>query len=208
MKAWISTPMAAFVGAHLPPSVQRVLDALPSHVAEPRSLVGILGIALLVAGSRFYRIAIIAPGFLAGVWVAQRLQDKFPGILAMGVGLVLGLGGALLCYLLERAAVRLVGAVLVSGVVHAVGPVIWHTEPPFWFAPAAGLVGLALFPSIYQKFLPLIGAVLGALCVAWSLDRIHELPLVGVLALGGLILQVVWRMISAPSNAKPDKKGK
>lgn len=199
-----------FVGslAALPAALSRVQAALPPALLEPKGLVGVLGLLLLLAGSRFYRVAIIAPGFAAGVYLAQRFLGGLADPLPLVFGLLLGAGGALACHVAERVAVRLVGSVLIAGVVYAVTPLIFHRDVPFWWAPAAGLVGLFLVPRLYERALPVIGAVMGALCLAWAVDRPQDVGLIGALAAGGLVIQLVWRALRGEPKSKSKGKPK
>ncbi|MBL8617190.1 MAG: hypothetical protein JNM72_16390 [Deltaproteobacteria bacterium] len=207
--AW-AAPAAA---VELPGSLAKLKQGLPAELIDPRALAGLLGLLLLIAGSRFYRVAIIAPGFLAGVALADHFLSGLGGALPLIFALLLGAGGALACHVAERVAVRLVGAVIVSGVVHAVAPLLFQRETPWWWAPVAGAVGLLLFPRLYERLLPLIGAVLGAICVAWAAGKPQEVGLIGALAAGGLVVQLVWRAVageasSGNSGGKGKGKGK
>jgi hypothetical protein len=215
--AWALPPALLGVGlsasvAALPPALEGLRAALPPALLEPRGLVGLLGLLLLLAGSRFYRVAIIAPGFAGGVYLAQRFLSGLADPLPLVFGLLLGAGGALACHVAERVAVRLVGSLLITGLVYAVTPLIFDKSVPFWWAPAAGLVGLFLVPRLYERALPVIGAIMGALAVAWSMDRPQDLGLIGVLAAGGLVIQLVWRAVRGEpkgrSKAKPKGKPK
>ena len=63
------------------------------------------------------------------------------------------LAGALLSWRIEQLAVRLGGSVLVAATTHALLPLVWPKAP--WFAaPAAGFIGLLLFPTLYRRLLP------------------------------------------------------
>ena len=193
----------------LPPALEQLKRGLPAELLDPRALIGILGMLLLVAGSRFYRVAIIAPGVLAGVALADRYLSGLGGALPFVFALLLGAGGALACHVAEQMAVRLVGAVIISGVVHAAAPLVFHRDTPWWWAPVAGLVGLLLFPRLYERLLPLIGAILGAICIAWAIGKPQEVGLIGALAAGGLVVQLVWRAVSGEAAAaRPKGKAK
>jgi hypothetical protein len=205
-----SAPAAA---VELPGSLAKLKQGLPAELMDPRALAGLLGVLLLVAGSRFYRVAIIAPGFLAGVALADRFLSGLGGALPLVFAVLLGAGGALACHVAERVAVRLVGAVIISGVVHAVAPLVFQRDTPWWWAPVAGALGLLLFPRLYERLLPLIGAVLGAICVAWAAGKPQEVGLIGALAAGGLVVQLVWRAVAGEatggnSGGKGKGKGK
>lgn len=159
--------------------------------ADARLVGAAAGLALLVAGARLYSLAIMGPGFVLGLWLAHRYLPAMDPLWRLGITVGAGALGALLSSRVEQLAVRLAGALLVAGLTHAVLPLAWEGTPPWYAAPAAGFLGLALFPSIYRKLLPLITSLLGAVVIAWSLGRGSELLLICGVATVGLIVQIV-----------------
>ena len=64
-------------------------------------------------------------------------------------------------------------------------------QPNEWYIPVAGgVVGLFLFPSLYKKLLPVITAIMGGLCVAWSVGAGEDLRVVGSVAAIGVVVQL------------------
>jgi hypothetical protein len=161
-------------------------------VHHPQVLVAGIGLLLLLAGARFYRFAIVSPGFVAGVFVVRNLPDvitdmvHFPGQ-DWVLSLVLGGICALILNKLEVWAVRLTGAVLAGGLAHIFMP---H---PIWIPLVAGLAGGVVFPPFYKKMLPITTSVLGAVCITWSFESLQGPPetlyMAGALSAIGIVAQ-------------------
>ncbi len=180
-----------------PHSIEQMVRA-----ADARTVGAATGLVLLVAGARLYRVAVMAPGFVLGLWLAHdHLPAMAPGW-RLGITVGAGMLGALLSSGIEQLAVRLAGALLVAGLTHAVLPLAWEGVPPWWAAPAAGFLGLALFPSVYRRLLPLITALLGALVIAWSLGRGADLLLILGVAAVGLVVQIILGRSSGDAGKK------
>jgi uncharacterized membrane protein YeaQ/YmgE (transglycosylase-associated protein family) len=166
----------------------RIRLDLPDSVLDPAVPVGVLGVVLALAGARFYRLAIVAPGFalgvLAGLQVPGGQETRLVAALALGI-----IGAAVL-HLLERFAVRVGGAFLTAGLAQVAAPLVTG-QPNEWYIPVAGgVVGLFLFPSLYKKLLPVITAIMGGLCVAWSVGAGEDLRVVGSVAAIGVVVQL------------------
>ena len=173
--------------------MDEAIKLLESAATDGRLVVGAIGVLLLLAGARLYRLAIIAPGFLLGVFLARWGLDEYGRRVdeLMQLGAMVGAGaiGALLSWRIEQLAVRLGGSVLVAATTHALLPMFWPRAP--WFAaPAAGFVGLLLFPSLYRRLLPLITAGLGAIALAWVADRPQDLLMIAGLTVLGAAIQL------------------
>ena len=168
-----------------------------SIMADPSALarlvVGLLGVLLLVAGARLYRLAIVAPGFAAGVLAGLELMASTDPTTRLVSALALGIIGAVLLHMVERLAVAAAGALLLAGLAHALSPLVLAGPEPWYVPVAAALVGLLLFPRLYKAMLPAITAVLGSLAVAWAVERPEDLVLIGVLSVIGFALQRFFR---------------
>ena len=55
----------------------------------------------------------------------------------------------------------------------------------------AGAVGAVGFPIVYERVLPLLTALLGALALAWSIGREHDIWMIGILAFLGMAVQII-----------------
>lgn len=167
------------------------LDALPANFWDPRLLVGVASAVVLLFGVRLYTLVLVLPGFLvgvlAGIAVTAGTTPKTQAIAALCLG-ILGAGGL---FMVERAAVALVGAVLVAGTVHAVLPLFLGAGAPWYIPAAAAVVGLFLVPRLLRATLRFSTPLLGAIGVAWALGRPQHLPLIGGLVVAGLLFQLL-----------------
>lgn len=177
------------------------LEQLVRH-ADVRVVGAAAGVVLLTAGARVYALAIMAPGFALGLWLAHTYLPDMAPVWRFGITVGAGALGALVTSRVEQLAVRLAGSILVAGTAYAILPLVWTGPVPWYAAPAAGFLGLALFPSIYRRLLPLITSVLGALMLAWSLDRPTDLLLIIGTATVGVLIQLI---LSRSAKSK-DKK--
>ena len=186
------------------PALPVDLDGLAKLVstADARLVGAVAGLTLLVAGARVYALAIMGPGFVLGLWLAHSYLPPLDPLWRLGISVGAGALGALISSRVEQLAVRLCGALLVAGLTHAVLPLAWDGTPPWYAAPAAGFLGLALFPTVYRRLLPLITSLLGAVVLAWSLGRETDLLLICGVATIGLIVQIV---LGRGARSKADK---
>lgn len=160
---------------------------------DPVSLVGVVGGALLVAGARLYRLALMAPGLAAGVLLGLQITHGASPELRLVAALCLGIIGAGLVLLAERLAIALGGAFLLGGLANAAAPIVLPGEDA-WYVPVAGAVaGLMIFPALFRRLLFIFTALGGALCVAWAMGRPQDLPLIGGLWLAGTVIQWLTR---------------
>jgi len=178
------------------------IDLLRNTAVDGRLVVGAVGVVLLLAGARLYRLAIIAPGFLLGVFLAMWGLDEYgkrvDDLVRLGAMVGAGTVGALLSWRIEQLAVRLGGSLLVAATAHALLPLLWPRAP--WFAaPAAGFIGLLLFPALYRRLLPIITAGIGAIAIAWAADRPQDLLMMAGLTVLGAAIQLA-------AGSKGDKK--
>ncbi len=162
-------------------------------VAVPRQAVALLGGALLLAGARVYRLAVVLPGVAGGALLGFSVAAGAPLSWQLGAAACLALAGGALFYFVERLAIALAGAFVAGGAMHALGPLYWPGGEP-WYADAAAVaLGLLLFPRLYRAALPLLTAALGALVVAWSVGREQDAVLIGAMAAVGLVVQLAFR---------------
>lgn len=174
----------------LPSQVARFVRDLPDQVTDPAMLVGALGVALLVAGQRLYRLAIVAPGLAAGVMAGLELSEGQPTELRVAAVAALALVAAFLLHRIERMAVAAAGSFLAVGLARAGAPLVLDQAAPWYVLLGAGLLGLLLFPRLYERLLLVITPAIGAVCVAWAVDRPQDLLLIAGLTLGGTVIQL------------------
>ena len=178
----VANPRVAEAGSAL----VALAEATPLGV---RGFAAVGGALLIVAGARFYRVAVAAPGAILGLLLTTHFlsgltDDTSLTIAAIGGAVI----GAMITGFIEKLAIRLAGA-MVGAVAADIGwSLLQSAELPIW-APAAGaLVGLLIFPSLWRVALKLITPFLGALCVAYAAGYPnHPLPIAGLTLLGALI---------------------
>jgi hypothetical protein len=164
---------------------------------DPVAVVGVVGGALLVAGARLYRLALLTPGLVAGVLLGLQITDGASPEIRLIAALSLGIIGAGLIMLAERFAIAMGGAFLVGGLANTVTPLLLPGEDA-WYVPVAGAVlGMMIFPTLFRKLLFILTSLGGAL-VAWAMGRPQDLFLVGGLWLAGTVIQ--W--LNRPRNGE------
>jgi len=156
---------------------------------DPRILCVVAGALLILAGGRLYRLMIVTPGFVAGVLLTTHYAPAGSDMVKMGIIVAVGLVGALIMHLMEQTALRLIGVALMVGVATAVGPEAFGRNVPWWLNYAAGALGAVGFPILYQRALPIITSLLGALAVAWALGRETDVWMIGILTVLGAMIQ-------------------
>ena len=73
-----------------------------ADLATPQNMALVVGVALLLLGARVYRLAVVAPGVLAGVWLASEVTGSQPE-----QNRLIAMGRAVLIQLLLRPSHRL-----------------------------------------------------------------------------------------------------
>ena len=175
---------------------------------DPKVAVLVVGATLALLGARIYKAAVVLPGFAIGVLAVLAATERFaPGVTSpLGLFLAavaLGIVGGAICWFLERIAVMAAGALLAGGLAHALAPLVMGAVTPWYVPVAASLLGLLLFPRLYRALLPVVTPIIGALCIAWALDRPDDLVLIGGVSAVGMIVQIAWS-----GGGKTKKKGK
>ncbi|MCB9762754.1 MAG: hypothetical protein H6739_23335 [Alphaproteobacteria bacterium] len=158
--------------------------------AVPRGVAVALGGLLAVAGARLYPVAIMAPGFAAGIGAAVLLPVEMPPEARAVLAVVLGGIGALICRTVERMAIWGLGAIITGGATVAAWPVVMGQPAPWWGAAVGAAAGLLLFPALFKVALKPVTALAGAFIVANALDQGQNLWLIGGVAVVGLLVQL------------------
>jgi hypothetical protein len=177
----------------LPVSPQDAFDAYSRVATEAplaiRLLAGAAALAFLLAGVRLYRVAIVLPGVLAGVFIAASLPPTWEPGSKLIVGILVSMLGGLTLFFMEKVAIRVVGATLAGWLVWAVWPLAATTAAPWWALAAAAVVGLLIFPSIFPLAIQWITSALGALLGAWALGYPTNPLVILALAAVGIMYQ-------------------
>ena len=156
---------------------------------DARVLVILIGGALIVAGGRMYRLVLVSPGFVGGVLLSHHYAPSGSDGIKLAICIGVGLVGALLMHLMEQAALRLLGAAMAVGLAVAFGPGLFDGSPPWYLNYIAGAIGAIGFPAIYQRSLPLLTSLAGAMAIAWALGRQADIWILAILTLSGAIIQ-------------------
>ncbi len=156
---------------------------------DPRTLCVVIGAVLILAGSRLYRLMLLGPGFVGGVLLAHHYAPAGSDTTKMAIVIGCGLVGVVLMHLMEQTALRLVGVALTVGAATAIAPEVFGSKPPWFLNYVAGAIGAVGFPIVYERALPLVTSLLGALMVAWALDRPTDIIMLVMLSAVGIAVQ-------------------
>lgn len=154
-----------------------------------RGILGLLGAGLTFLGARLYKVTILVPGIVLGLFIGTLLPTDIDAAIRAVIAVVLAGLGALLCRFVERAAISVFGAVLTGGLTFTIWPVFQGEAAP-WFVPAiASAVGLLLFPKLFHALLRPLTALLGGMLVAISVGYPGNPLVIGGVAALGMIVQ-------------------
>ena len=167
---------------------------------EPKVTIWLLGVVLLLVGARFYQLLIMAPGFAIGALIALKYMPSNSQLMQFTAVLVIGAVCAVALMTVEKLSVALSGAFVGVAIVAHGGPLIGENPPPYAFAIAA-LLGSMIFPKVYDDFRPVVTAIAGAFCIAWSVNKEQSLTTVAVIACVGALLQY-FITARSPSKSK------
>ena len=159
-----------------------------------RLLIGAAALALLLAGAKLYRMALVAPGILLGVFVASSLPATWTFGSKLIVGILVSLLSGLLLFFIEKVGVRVAGATIAGWLVWVLWPVVLTVQAPWWALAGAALVGLIAFPAIFPTAVRWITSALGALLGAWALNYpTNPLIILGLAAAGVMVQSLTAR---------------
>jgi hypothetical protein len=133
-----------------------------SDVVEYRMLLTklVVGLAVLVLGRRLYWLFVGVAGFLAGLELGSWMLRDQPAWVALALGVILGLGGALLAVFFQYVAVGAAGFLVGAyGALRVLGQT---------GVPANAAVGLAVLVGV-------LAAVLVILALDWALIVLSSL---------------------------------
>ena len=184
-------------------------DPLSTLLLDGRLPALLTGIVLLCWGARVYRLLILAPGVLAGVYLAAVIGEIGAMRPAVVVGITIGLAvaGALLCHFVEGVALRVGGAGLAAALTAFAWPLVSKVPAPWWAPVVGGVVGALVFPKLYQFLLRPATALVGAWSIAWAVKHEKDIWLIGGLAIAGTVVQF-WLGEGKEPPARAAKKEK
>jgi len=184
----------------LPVTPQEALDAFVKMLdATPIGVRGVAGVAaalLIVAGARFYRMAIVLPGILAGVFEASALPLSVEPGWRLGVGVVVSAMGGLILFFMEKLAVYVVGAMLGGWVTWVLWPIVAQIQGPWWALAVGALAGMVAFPAIFPTAIRWVTSITGALLGAWALGHPGNPWIIMSLAAVGIVVQTLTQPAS------------
>ncbi len=167
-------------------------DPLATLMLDGRLPALLTGIVLCGWGAKLYRVVVLAPGILAGVYVGAIAQQLLSYSVTTGliVTLVLAGMGALVCHFVEGLAIRVAGAGFFGALAWLGWPLLHRGALPFWAPLVASVLGAIVFPYVYRFLLRPITALVGAWSVAWALKRPDSLWMIAGLAVTGTAIQL------------------
>lgn len=152
-------------------------------------LVALFGVLVLISGTRFYKFLVILPGVSLGAYLGVILsvgQVEEVQLFSIGLMSVLGIVVSLL---VEKLAIALLGALFGGALVQYLAPIFYGQELEwYWSVIGAVFGGMIIYP-IFPTLLPLLSSLIGAYCLAWSMESPDNYRLIGVLTLFGFFVQ-------------------
>ncbi len=134
-------------------------------LAHPTPLISLLlGVLMLLFGRRLFWLFVAAIGFAIGLQLAPQLIHNPPAWMALGLGLVLGLIGAVLALLVQKIAIAIAGF-LVGGHIAtslAAAFVATHAQYSGITFIIGGIIGALLLLSLFDWALIFFSSVAGA----------------------------------------------
>ena len=155
----------------------------------------IVGALMLLFGRRLFWLFVAAVGFWIGFELTPYLIQNPPPWLALAIGLVLGLMGAVLAFILQKVAIAIAGFLVGGHIATALLAAFVHAPPqPSWIAfVLGGTLGAMLLLALFDWALILFSSVAGAEMIV----RHFHLPSTGTtilfraLTICGIIFQAM-----------------
>ncbi len=170
----------------------------------------VVGIVLLGWGERLYGVLVVAPGVLAGVYVAAWAQPlfHFDTTTLLVVTVALAAAGALACHFVAAIAVRMAGAGLFAALAWFATPLAQPGPVAWWVPVVAAALGALVFPALYKIALRPLTALVGAWSIAWAVKHPGNPYVILGLAAAGTAIQFALARSSKGEPVAPAKKVK
>ena len=155
----------------------------------------VIGALLLVLGRKIFWFFVAAVGFYAGYELATRYLTGQPAWVALVIGLVVGLVGAVLAYFAEKliigAAGFLAGVFITSRLIPLVGIQLPGKNWDWVLLLIGGIIGVVLVYFLFEWALIILSAGAGALLIveAFKLASLIALVVGVVLFFIGVAVQ-------------------
>lgn len=143
----------------------QLLNPVQTAIADGRLPGLIAGTVLLLFGARVYRVLVVGPGIIAGLLVANEVNQylHLSGWSAAILALCLSIAGAWLFATIERWTLAIVGAALALGLWGQGWTFLQGGSPPWWSWLVASALGGLIIPRLYGILLKPLTALAGAL---------------------------------------------
>ena len=192
MQAWIPFPIDSFQS---------------SAVLSLEGMVWVLSVVLILSGSRFYRLALFAPGFVLGALISAEFLSSQPPVFRLGGVLLIGVIGAGIVMVLERLAIALLGGLM--GMVVYQSYIVINGPPQElemqWLMPAVvSLLGSFVVPFLFDRYLLVATSLAGTLGLAWSTQHldIQNIPILAIVWAVGCCVQYLFQPKKSDSKLK------
>lgn len=175
-------------------------DALASHApVETRIGMGLIGVLLLVWGSRSKRLVSAAPGALLGITAASLVLSDQSAVTQWIGALAAAVAGGVVAMLVQAIALRTAGA-LIGGIgATAIFPLVSSPGLPPWWLPLVGaLVGVFLLPRLFNATMKIMSPILGAMCLTFALEIGQDHQIYGILGFSLLGLALPFLLAKKP----------
>lgn len=161
------------------------------------------GILALLWGGTLWRVTSTACGLAIGGWAGFALGHELHSeAIGWVAAVALGVGTAVVFYLVERIAVAGIGAAIGTQLAGWVWPLVQHREADVAVLAGGALLGGLLTGLLHRRAIQALAAIAGAASIAWAVGEPGN-PLL-ILGLGAFGAWFQGRGAGAPA-AKPAK---
>lgn len=164
----------------------------------------LLGIVVLVAGRKLFWVTVGVAGFMFGLLLTFNVLQDQPAWLTLVLALVIGLVGAFVAVIVQKAVVALAG-LLIGGYLFASLLVAWNPALAEWQWLAfiiGAVIGFVVMIAIFEVGLVILSAMLGAVLILQviNLESWLEGLLLIVMVMVGVLIQL---KLTSPAPPPP-----
>jgi hypothetical protein len=163
----------------------------------------LVGAAVLLFGRRLFWLFVAAVGFFAGMAIGRQLMPNAAPEVVMGIGIGVGLIGALVSLLLQKLVLTIAGFLAGGYVLHALANSRGYAEYGWIAFLIGGVLGMVLFFALFKWALILLSTLIGATAIVQSLplQPVPSAITFLVLCVVGIAVQSGWK--SRPKAPEP-----
>ena len=157
------------------PTDGRLPDELMRRVVGDLRVVDLLAVglggALLLFGRRLYWLALAAGGFVVGLGVAERVFETHDQLMQIGVGVLLGILGAVLAIVAQEVAIMIAGFFIGGlGTLWLILTLVEKPDVTMWLVVVVGaIVGVVMAKKLFEAALIVVSAIVGATLLVQAL---------------------------------------